>query len=181
MKLLLLAALVALTACSTTPTAPTPSKTPPMATEIGTESSRIDYVAVQRALNLERPVETLGVDEKNFNSCEMGYGYSPNQDCRTIYMTVVNVRLLCRDSEGTISTVLTEADVTPIASQNIRWTLKNVQGQFRTDGLGYGQIVAVSPRSQKRERLKLALGNEFLYMRANEITKVITPRPWCSM
>jgi hypothetical protein len=89
--------------------------------------------------------------------------------------------LLCRDSEGTISTVLTEADVTPIAGQTIRWTLKNVQGQFQTDGLGYGQIVALSPRPQKRERLKLTLGNEFLYMRANEITKVITPRPWCSM
>lgn len=181
MKLLLLAALVALTACSTTPTGPPPSKTPPMATEIGQESSQIDYVAIQRTLNLQRPLENLGIDERNFNSCEMGYGYSRNQNCRTMYMTVLNVRLLCRDSEGTISTVLTESDVTPIAGQTIRWTLKNVQGQFQTDGLGYGQIVALSPRPQKRERLKLSLGNEFLYMRANEITKVITPRPWCSM
>lgn len=180
MRLLLLAALLALTACTTTPTAPTPSKIPPMAAEVGEESSRIDYGAIQRTLHMDRSVEQLGVEEKSFNSCEMGYGFSRNRDCRTQYMVVLNVRLLCRDSEGTISTILTEADVTPIAAQNIRWNLKNLQGQFQTDGLGYGQIVAISPRSQKRERLKLALGNDFLYMRANEITKVITPRPWCS-
>ncbi|WP_413560329.1 hypothetical protein [Bdellovibrio sp. HCB209] len=180
MRLLLLAALVALTACTTTPPAPSPSKTPPMATEIGQESSQIDTMAIQRALRMERDVEKLGVEEKTFNSCEMGYGYPSNRDCRTQYMVVLNVRLLCRDSEGTISTILTEADVAPIAAQNIRWNLKNIQGQFQTDGLGYGQIVAISSRSQKRERLKLSLGNDFLYMRANEITKVITPRPWCS-
>ncbi|QDK44501.1 MULTISPECIES: hypothetical protein [unclassified Bdellovibrio] len=181
MNLLLLAALLALTACTTSPTKPTPSKTPPMATEVGQESSPVDPVAIQRALHLDRNVEQLGVEEKSFNSCEMGYGYSRNKDCRTMYMTVLNVRLLCRDTEGTISTVLTESDVTPIAGQTIRWSLKNVQGEYQTDGLGYGQIVALSPRSQKRERVRISYKNEFLYMRANEITKVITPRPWCSM
>ncbi|WP_413577688.1 hypothetical protein ACLVWU_04575 [Bdellovibrio sp. HCB290] len=180
MTYLLFAALLALTACTTTPTV-APSPVPPMATQVGDESSSIDAVAIQRALQLERNVEQLGIQEKSFNTCEMGYGYSRNKDCRTAYMTVLNVRLLCRDSVGTISTVLTEADVTPIAAQTIRWNLKNVHGEFITDGLGYGQLVALSYRSQKRERLKLSLGNEFLYMRANEITKVITPRPWCSM
>ncbi|WP_413580679.1 hypothetical protein [Bdellovibrio sp. HCB288] len=182
MNFLILGALLAmLTACTTQQPAPPPSTTPPMSTQVGEESSSIDAVAIQRALHLERNVEQLGIQEKSFNTCEMGYGYSRNKNCKTAYMTVLNVRLLCRDSEGTISTVLTEADVTPIAAQTIRWSLKNVSGEFVTDGLGYGQIVALSYRPQKRERVRLALGNEFLYMRAHEITKVITPRPWCSM
>jgi hypothetical protein len=169
-----------LAACSTTPTKP-PTYTPPPAAKVSDEeSSTIDYQAIQRALHMERSSEELGYSEKSFNTCEMGYGYSRNKECRKAYLVVLNVRLLCRDSEGTISTVLTEADVTPIAGQNIRWNLKASSGTFQTDGLGYGQILTISPRSERKERVKLAAGNEFLYMRANEITKVITPKPWCS-
>jgi hypothetical protein len=89
---------------------------------------------------------------------------------------VIGIRV---ESEGTISTLLTDADIAPIAGRTVRWNLKAVQGSVITDHQGYGQIVAVSPRSEKKERIKLAVGSEFLYMRANEITKVITPKPWC--
>jgi hypothetical protein len=46
--------------------------------------------------------------------------------------------------------------------------------------LGYAQITTVAPSPQIQQRVKLAVDNEFLYMRANEITKVITPKPWCN-
>lgn len=179
MKIIISLLLLTLVACTTPPkkaTAPSPA----IDDTARGQTPSIDYFSIQRELHLDRPVEQLGYAEKNFNTCQMGYGYSKSQDCRNLYMLVLNVRLMCRDSEGTISTILTEADVTPIAGRTVRWNLKSVQGSVVTDHQGYGQIVAVASRSERRERIKLAVGNEFLYMRANEITKVITPKPWCN-
>lgn len=169
-----------LSACSTTPKKESTAYTPSAPVPAEPESGRIDYNAIQTHLNLDRPAEQLGYSEKAFNTCEMGYGYSRSQNCHKEYFVVIHFRLLCRDSEGTISTVLTDADLTPIAGKDVRWNLKGVSGTLLTDGLGYGQIRTVSSSSQVRQRLKVAVGNEFLYMRANEINKVITPRPWCN-
>ncbi|MGE5085221.1 MAG: hypothetical protein ACM3MG_02910 [Bacillota bacterium] len=179
MKLIVALFLLTITACTTTPKKETVYIPPTAKEPSGSELPSIDYISIQRELHLDRPAEQLGYAEKSFNTCDMGYGYSKSQNCRSLYMVVLNVRLMCRDSEGTISTILTDADVSPIAGRKVRWNLKAVQGAVVTDNQGYGQIVAVSPRSERRERVKLAVGSEFLYMRANEITKVITPKPWC--
>jgi len=172
-------ALLFLMACSTTPKKEkyTPA---PVATEIPEDTSRIDYYALQSHLGLDRAAEELGYTEKAFNTCEAGYGFSRSQNCHQEYFVVLHFRLLCRDTEGTISNVLTDADTTPLAGRNVRWNLKGMDGTSLTDGLGYAQVRITSPISQKKQRVKIAIGNEFLYMRANEITKVITPLPWCS-
>jgi hypothetical protein len=179
MNVIISLVLLTLVACTTTPKKETVSSPSPRNDNASSATPSIDYFSIQRELHLDRPAEELGYSEKSFNTCQMGYGYSKSQDCRNLYFVVLNVRLMCRDSEGTISTVLTEADVAPIAGRTVRWNLKAIQGSVITDHQGYGQIVAVSPRSERRERIKLAVGSEFLYMRANEITKVITPKPWC--
>lgn len=180
MKVIISLVLLTLVACMTTPKKETTYTPSPRSDEAaGVTPPSIDYFSIQRELHLDRPADQLGYTEKAFNTCQMGYGYSRSQDCRNLYMVVLNVRLMCRDSEGTISTVLTEADVAPIAGRTVKWNLKSVRGSVITDHQGYGQIVAVAPRSERRERIKLAVGSEFLYMRANEITKVITPKPWC--
>ena len=179
MKLIVTLLLLAVAACTSAPKKESVYTPPPTKETTGSESPSIDYSSIQRELHLDRPAEQLGYSEKSFNTCDMGYGYSKSHNCRSLYMVVLNVRLMCRDSEGTISTVLTDADVAPIAGRTVRWNLKAVQGSVITDHQGYGQIVTVSPRSERKERIKLAVGSEFLYMRANEITKVITPKPWC--
>lgn len=178
MKLIVTLLLLTIAACTSAPKKESVYTPPPVKETSGSEPS-IDYSSIQRELHLDRPAEQLGYTEKSFNTCDMGYGYSKSRNCRSLYMVVLNVRLMCRDSEGTISTILTDADVAPIAGRTVRWNLKAVQGAVITDHQGYGQIVAVSPRSERKERIKLAVGSEFLYMRANEITKVITPKPWC--
>nr|BFD59133.1 hypothetical protein CKG001_12400 [Bdellovibrio sp. CKG001]BFD62511.1 hypothetical protein BdHM001_11920 [Bdellovibrio sp. HM001]BFD67585.1 hypothetical protein HAGR004_26070 [Bdellovibrio sp. HAGR004] len=174
------AALVCLLAgCSSSPKKEASPSIPTAVTEDADSSKRIDYVALQTFLGLDRGSEELGYSERTFNTCDTGYGYSRNQDCHKEVFVVLHFRLLCRDSEGTVSTILTEADVNPIAGRTVKWNLKGMSGTVVTDGLGYGQIRTVSRISQRRERLRLSVGPEFLYMRANEITKVITPRPWC--
>jgi hypothetical protein len=139
----------------------------------------IDYQALKRSLGLERSPEALGYNERAFNTCQTGYGYSSTHDCRRLYFVVINYRLMCRDSEDTVSTGIDREDQMPIAGQSIEWTLKSKKGSSQTDGQGFGQVETVAANSQRTERLKLSNGTNFLYIRANEITKVVTPKSWC--
>lgn len=163
--------------CSSTPKKDTSEVSRPPGKDY--DEGRVDYNALQTHLGLDRSPEELGFAEKSFNTCEAGYGYSRNSNCHTKHFVVLHFQLMCRDSEGTISTILTDADLTPIARKSVRWNLKGLSGTVQTDGEGYGQIVVASPRSQRNERIKLAVSNDFLYTRAKEIKRVITPRPWC--
>jgi len=143
------------------------------------DGQNIDYMGLQRSLALDRSFDDLGYSEKEFNTCQVGNGYSPSRNCQHQYFVVINFRLLCRDTEGTISEVVMDADLTPIAQKNLKWVLKGPKGVLQTDDGGYGQIRTVSSVSQRHQRLKITLGSEFLYVRANEITKITTPKPWC--
>ena len=173
---ILLPILLFLAGCTSTPqrTSPEISRPP-----VADDSGRIDYDALQSHLGLDRSPEDLGYSERSFNTCEAGYGFSRSQNCHTQHFVVVHFQLMCRDSEGTISTILTDADLTPISRKSVRWNLKGLSGTVQTDGEGYGQIRITSRRSQKNERIKLAIANDFLYTRAGEIKRIITPRPWC--
>ncbi len=170
-----------LVACSSSQKKETPS-TPKTWTHETAEPKKpsIDINALQSHLRMDRDVENLGLTEKAFNTCEAGYGFSRSQNCHQEYFVVLHFRLQCRDTDGTISEILTDEDLSPLAGRKVKWTLKNLSGTADTDGLGYGQIRINSPISQKKQRVRLSIGSEFLYMRANEITKVITPLPWCS-
>lgn len=180
MKWLILCFIVTLTGCTTSgPQKPSAGASLPRSESAASDSGAVDYGALQRYLGLDRSSDELGYAEKTFNTCDAGYGYSRSHNCHHEVFVVLHFRLVCRDSEGTISTVLTEMDLSPLSGRTVRWNLKGMSGTVVTDGLGYGQIRIVSPVSQKRERVRLAVGNEFLYMRAGEVTKIITPRPWC--
>lgn len=180
----LLGTVLVTTSCSTksvTPTSPSPREPAPRAETGGeTEGTRIDYVALQRHLGLERSNQELGFNEKAYDTCQVGYGYSSNKYCHRETFVVLHFQLVCRDSEGTVSEGVQTADMRALSDRTVRWNLKGISGEVQTDGEGYGQIHTVSPISQRGQRVKLAVGNDFLYMRANEITKVVTPKPWCN-
>lgn len=144
------------------------------------EGTQVDYVALQRSLGLDKANTELGYAEKGFDTCQAGYGYSSTKYCHHEYFVVLHFRLMCRDSEGTVSEGINNVDMMPIDNRTVKWNLKGISGVLQTDSDGFGQIHTVSPNSQRTQRLKLAVGPEFLYMRANEITKVVTPKPWCN-
>lgn len=171
--------LLILSACTTTAPQKMPTPTaPPPPVDDGRDAN-IDYESIKRHLHMDRERTALGIEEKSFNTCETGYGYSKSQRCRQQNLTVIHFRLLCRDSEGTISTVLTDADLRPLERRSVRWNIQNSKGVTYTDSDGYGQILMAFNGPQKSQRVRIAIGNEFLYMRAGELQKVITPRPWC--
>ncbi len=141
---------------------------------------QIDLVAIQRFLNIKRNYKDLGYSEKVFNTCDVGYGYSKTQNCDVKYFVVSHFRLQCRDSEGTISTILSEEDLKPIDKQEIYWSLNNERGTLYTDSEGYGQIRTVASESQRGQRVKLALRDDFLYLRAELLKQITVPRNWCN-
>lgn len=173
--------LLILSACTTTAPQKTPTATaPPPSPVDDAREANIDFESIKRQLNMDRERTVLGIEERSFNTCEMGYGYSKSQKCRTQNLTVINFRLLCRDSEGTISTVLTESDLRPLERRSVRWNIQHSKGTTYTDSDGYGQILMAFNGPQRSQRVRIAIGNEFLYMRAGELQRVITPRPWCN-
>jgi hypothetical protein len=94
-------------------------------------------------------------------------------------MAVIHFRLQCRDSEGTISTALGPSDLVAIAGQGVHWTLQKIDGATRTDGEGYGTVRALFPRTPRNDWLRIAVGVQFLNVRAHTISRIVTPRPWC--
>ena len=93
---------------------------------------------------------------------------------------VIHFQLMCCDSEGTISKALMLSDLYLISRQNVKWNLKKATGQLLTDSEGYAQIAIVSGESQRLQRLRLTVGNDFLFLKAGEITQMITPKSWCN-
>lgn len=146
---------------------------------VGSKNRVIDYASIQRLLGLDRSFDQLGYSEKSFETCQVGFGYANNTECQRKYFIVLHFKLVCRDSEGTISTVLTDADLKAIAGQAVIWSLKNANGKVVTDSEGYGQIVTTAFESQKNQRLRLAVGSDFLLTKAGETRRLIAPKSWC--
>lgn len=142
-------------------------------------NENIDLEALQRALRLGKPPQELGYEEASYNTCTVGYGYSSSQNCRRLTMAMINFRLQCRDSEGTISNALGASDLRAIAGQSVGWTLQKQAGLTTTDGEGYATLRGIFSKSPKNDWLKISVNAQYLNMRAQTITRVVAPRPWC--
>lgn len=141
---------------------------------------RIDLNSLQRLLELDQNIRMLGFNEKTFNTCQVGFGFSTNKNCQKKYFIMIHFKLMCRSSEGTISTILTEDDLTPVAAQKLTWYLKNLSGSVKTDSSGYAEIAVISNKSQKLQRLRLSNSNDFVLLKAEEIKSLIVPINWCN-
>lgn len=139
----------------------------------------VDYDGLQKSLGMNRPLSEFGYAEKEFATCDVGYGYSSTHQCRKNIFVVVGFQLLCRDSEGTVSTTLRYDDMQPLASRTVTWELKGDRGHVVLDTQGRGQFRAVYNVSPREQRLKITSRNDFLYMQAQAIKRIVTPANWC--
>ncbi len=137
----------------------------------------IDLIGLRRELGMDKPRQSLGYDEKRFNSCDVGHGYSSTQNCRERVYAVVNLRLECRDSQGTTSTI--HHKLTPISNKRIEWDWAGLRNITVSDRDGYAQVLMVTSRSPKNQRLRLTIGGKFLAMTAGDMHRVVVPGDWC--
>lgn len=139
----------------------------------------IDYQSIQRLLNLDKNTSQLGFEERAFNTCKVGFGFSAAENCLNKYFVVIHFKLMCRNSEGTVSNHLLEDDLVPVANQYLRWTIKNTSGELTTNSEGRGQVLLVATGSQRTERFRISSSKDFLLMRAGDIKRLIVPGNWC--
>lgn len=140
----------------------------------------VDYLGLHRSLGLDRGKDDLGYVEKQFDTCSAGYGYSASNNCRRETFVSIQFQILCRDSEGTISTALGREDMKPLSGRSLNWFIQGSRGTMRLDGEGFGQIRTTFRTSQRLQRLKLSVDNDFVYVRAGEVKRLVTPRNWCN-
>ncbi len=140
---------------------------------------KIDYSGLENYLKLQDRKTTLGMQSADFNSCKAGYGFSRNEPCYDLTMSVIRFKLQCRDSEGTTDIVQTEYNVQPISNTKLNWELSGSKKSLRTDSEGYGKIQIVTEGNPSTERLRLSNGRDFVYVRAKDIKRIVTPAPWC--
>ncbi len=184
-KLILISSTLFFSACASKPVAvfPVPVETPPA--EIVTSQSysepKIDYDGLHSYLKMDRPAERLGYVEKAFPTCEVGYGYYSNRNCRRDYFVSIHFQLMCRDSnEDSYTEALTAADMQPLKGRTVNWSLNKAGGTVTLDNSGHGQIKTTARNTQKSGRLKLNIDNDNLYVKAGEINKIVTPSNWCN-
>lgn len=139
----------------------------------------VNVVGLQARLGMNRAHHVLGYREKSFNTCEVGNGYPESDDCQNESLVVIHIQMMCRDSDDTVSEVVTEANLTAIANQNLKWNLGKLSGLTKTDREGFAQIRTVASGSQIDSRLRVTMDSDFLFLRAGEVNRVIAPKQWC--
>lgn len=178
-----IALLFLISGCATKPQASFPvpvQKTQEFENEDG-RRPKIDHDGLQTYLGLDRPATQLGYMEKSFPTCDVGYGYSSNRNCKTDYFVSIQFQLLCRDShEDSFTHALGANDMKPLKGSSVIWTLNQMSGKLVLDNDGRGQIKTIARNTQRQKRLKLNIANDNLYVKAGEINKIVTPANWCN-
>ena len=165
-----------LAACTTTPPVETDDEEysgPPATPEKIAAKKSVGVLQIQSQLGMNRAADDLGFTEKLFNPCNFGI---PGEACNQQILNVVHFQLMCRDSEGTVSTV--PLALKPIVSP-IKWSVGPQSGATRTDRNGYGQFRFISENTVKNRRLILRKGAQYVGVTISEITKVVLPKNWC--
>jgi hypothetical protein len=176
---------VSCTTKSLTPVFPEPAQKYPKQSQQSENEYRklefnVDYEGLQKLLKMEIPVERLGYFEKSFPTCEAGFGYPSNRACRTDLFILIHFQLYCRDSNSdNFTEAIKASEMRPLSGRNLNWTLNSIRGTLNLDDKGRGQIKMASRYSFKSKRLKLNIANENLYVKAGEISKIVTPSNWC--
>jgi hypothetical protein len=158
---------------------PLPHPVAPLPPETGPES-QFNLENLKAKLGLQGVNNDLGYHEAKFDSCQPGQRVPSEQSCGPRVLSVVRFRLECRDSEGTVNLALAPTDLKPISMKAVRWSLANRDGEVKTDSMGYSELIGFYAQSPRSHRLRIAVGNDFLYMRAEEITRVVVPQSWCA-
>ena len=164
-------------AASAAPAANPVSKVPRAPSEKAPFRHGYDMAQLQGQLGLARDAKDLGFAEKSFNGCRMGVKGDDGK-CGNRFLSVVNFRLVCRDSEETIQSMVT--NTTPLVSDKIRWKLSGIEGVTKTDSDGYGSVQVVSAKPAHGQRLVLIVGKQFLGVDISQVRQIIVPNYWCN-
>ena len=157
------------------PSADQPTYLQPVAKQ-PSESLEQSLRELEATLGLTRSSDQLGLEEKSFDSCKHGSMlFSP---CGPQHLSVLHLRIQCRDSEGTVTHV-SSLNLEPLGRRNLKWKVGLREGITTTDNQGFAQIRLITPGSSKNQKLILISGKQALGLKAGEASRIIVPQDWC--
>jgi hypothetical protein len=139
---------------------------------------RIDLLAIQHDLGMDDSSGRVGYREKRFDACRFAADLPSVPDCGRALFIQIGFQLSCRLSEESGNSLEPVAQ-TPLRDRELRWVLEGLSGRTRTDSAGFGLILAIAPRSLKKQHLRVSTGEDFLVIRAGQATEIVTPASWC--
>lgn len=143
--------------------------------------ANIDYIGLQQTLRMNRADQKLGYAEKAFDTCTAGHGFSHSDNCHKEYFVVLHFQLKCRETDEAPAGGVSAMDTHPIANQPIRWALEKKSGVVQTDSEGYGQIRMSYKQRPGEKHIKLTSDTHFLYVKAQDLDRIVTPPIWCNL
>jgi hypothetical protein len=168
-----------LCACATDPMRtrlPSPEDKPPSLPSTQDGQHVVSVHEIQNQLGLNRSPQDLGFAEKKFDGCTLGH--RDDRACGQRFLSVVHFRLLCRDSMGTVQTVVRNLE--PLVADTMQWRLAGSRGNTHTDSEGFGQVQLISQKPNKGKRFILIIGKKSLGLEVGEVNQIILPSDWCS-
>ena len=164
-------------ACSTPP-----QKVEPPFVEYTRPKQTLNLIELQNRVGIQMGIGETGFREKSFDACELGTALNelkvPLTDCHHAYFVLVQFQLSCRQAEES-SEVLTDADLTPVRNQALKWQIGKLSGDTQSDFQGQGVIRAISSGPIRKSYLRISTGVDFLNMRVDQVTAIVTPPSWC--
>jgi len=128
-------------------------------------------------LGMNRETSDLGFVDKDFDGCQTAYR-GDQGECGSRVLSVVNFRLVCRDTVGTTSRAPTS--LTPLHAGNLEWRFAGVRGHTHTDHQGYGQVELVSNGPVGTQRFILLIGSKTVGLEASEVSQIVLPKNFCT-
>ena len=162
--------------CSTQGPISNVAETPPL------QQPGLSLMELQNRLGLSLSLEDTSFREKMFDSCDLGTALNdlhvPISDCHHTHFAVAQFQLSCRPSEDS-SQILNPEDLTPLHLKKLKWQIGKLSGEVQTDYLGRAVIRFISNVSVRKNYLRVSTGVDFLNVRLDQVTSIVTPPSWC--
>ena len=143
----------------------------------------LSLIELQNRLGLIISPEDVALREKSFDACDIDLALKEAgwtlRDCHRAHFALVQFQLRCRPSEDS-SQILNPEDLTPLRFRKLKWQIGKLAGSVETDGSGMGVIRALSSDSVRKNYLRISTGVDFLNVRLDQLTSIVTPPSWCS-
>lgn len=139
----------------------------------------VDLEKLSKSMGMYKDVTDVGFSEKPFNDCDLPVPHRvrPN-DCSTQYLTAIQFRMRCRDSEGTVESV-SQYELEPLTASGIRWNIEGQGGTTSTNSSGFGRVLIRSPRSLRKKQFRLTHNGQIMGVSAAEVRQFVLPKYWC--
>lgn len=139
----------------------------------------LDKVKLAKSLGVYKDIEDIGFHQVSFNDCSIPKQYRKSGQCSTQYLAVINFRMRCRNSEGTVEQQVSQYELEPMVSNDVKWGLGKLEGSTSTDNRGYGRAVIRSHSPIGAKQFRLTANGQVMAVTARLVRQFVLPRYWC--